>query len=306
MSSAGYCKHIISISLGSSQRDAQAVVKLGDVEVLVERRGTDGDFVKARQLMEQYDGKVDAIGLGGTDLFVYAGRERYTFRESARLVANVKYTPVLDGSGLKNSLERRLIHKLASNGCMAFQNKKVLLVCGVDRFGMAEALQEAGAKLTFGDLLFGLGIDKPIYSLGALASWAKVLAPVVTKLPVSWLYPMGKEQHKRSPKFPKYFWENDIIAGDFHFIRKFMPESLPGKIIITNTVTVADRKLLREAGVSILITTTPCLEGRSFGTNVMEALLVAVKGAQVPLSATEYIDLLEEYQIESSFENLSI
>lgn len=306
MSSAGYCKHIISISLGSSQRDAQAVVKLGDVEVLVERRGTDGDFAKARQLMEQYDGKVDAIGLGGTDLFVYAGRERYTFRESARLVANVKHTPVLDGSGLKNSLERRLIHKLASNGCMDFQNKKVLLVCGVDRFGMAEALQEAGAKLTFGDLLFGLGIDKPIYSLGALASWAKVLAPVVTKLPVSWLYPMGKDQHKRTPKFPKYFLENDIIAGDFHFIRKFMPESLPGKIIITNTVTVADRKLLREAGVSILITTTPCLEGRSFGTNVMEAFLVAVKGAQAPLSATEYIDLLEEYQIESSFENLSI
>ena len=143
MSSVAHRKHVISISLGSSERDAQVAVQLGDVELLVERRGTDGDFAKARQLMEQYDGKVDAMGLGGTDLYVYAGKERYTFRESAKLVANVKSTPVLDGSGLKNSLERRLIRKLAGEGTIDFKNKKVFLVCGVDRFGMAEALQEA-------------------------------------------------------------------------------------------------------------------------------------------------------------------
>ena len=304
MSSVAHRKHVISISLGSSERDAQVAVQLGDVELLVERRGTDGDFAKARQLMEQYDGKVDAMGLGGTDLYVYAGNVRYTFRESAKLVANVKDTPVLDGSGLKNSLERRLIRKLASEGVIDFKNKKVFLVCGVDRFGMAEALQEAGAELTFGDLLFGLGFNKPLRSLKALAGWAKVLAPVVTRLPVSWLYPMGKEQQKRTPKFSKYFLENDIIAGDFHFIRKFMPEKLPGKLIITNTVTSADRAMLKEAGVKLLITTTPSLEGRSFGTNVMEALLVALKGAKASLSADEYIELLDKYKIEASIEYL--
>ena len=304
MSTVAHRKHVISISLGSSERDAQVAVKLGDVELLVERRGTDGDFTKARQLMEEYDGKVDAMGLGGTDLYVYAGKVRYTFRESAKLVANVKSTPVLDGSGLKNSLERRLIRKLAGEGTIDFKNKKVFLVCGVDRFGMAEALQEAGAQLTFGDLLFGLGFNKPLRSLEALASWAKVLAPVVTRLPVSWLYPMGKEQQKRTPKFSQYFLENDIIAGDFHFIRKFMPEKLPSKTIITNTVTAADRAMLKEAGVKLLVTTTPSLEGRSFGTNVMEALLVALKGAKASLSADEYIELLDKYKIEASIEYL--
>ena len=305
MSSQKHKKHIISISLGSSDRDAKATVVLGEQELLVERRGTDGDFAKARQLMEECDGKVDAIGLGGTDLYVYAGDTRYTFRESAKLIANVKNTPVLDGSGLKNSLERRLIAKLAAEKVVDFKNKKVLLVCGVDRFGMAQALQEVGAKLTFGDLLFGLSVEKPLYSLESLACWAKVLAPIVTKLPVSWLYPMGKEQQKRTPKFSKYFLENDIIAGDFHFIRKFMPENLPDKIIITNTVTASDREMLKKAGVKLLITTTPCLDGRSFGTNVMEALLVAVKGAKSPLSVAEYIELLERYKIESSFEYLN-
>ena len=305
MKSIENCKHVISISLGSSTRDAQAILRLGDRGVVVERRGTDGDFGKARRLMEQWDGKADAIGLGGTDLYVCAGNKRYVFRESAKLIENVRKTPVLDGSGLKNTLERRLISKLAAEATIPIKGSKVLLVCAVDRFGMAEALQDAGADVTFGDLIFGLNIDKPLYSLKALGWWAELLAPIITKLPVSWFYPMGKEQEKRTVRHQKYFLENDIIAGDFHFIKKFMPDKLPGKIIITNTVTAADREMLRQAGVSILITTTPCLEGRSFGTNVMEALLVAMNGSKTALSAEEYLKLIEQYHIESSTEYLS-
>lgn len=297
-------KHIVSVSLGSSKRDASAVLELCGQKVHIERRGTDGDFRFARQLLEQWDGKADAIGLGGTDLYVYAGKERYIFRESARLVANVKHTPVLDGSGLKNSLERKLIRQLAASNEVKIKGSKVLLVCAVDRFGMAEALLEAGAQVTFGDLIFGLNINKPLHSLKALAWWASLLAPVVTKLPVSWFYPMGKEQDERVARHPEYFLESDIIAGDFHYIKKFMPEHLPGKSIITNTVTAADREMLRKAGIKILITTTPCIKGRSFGTNVMEAMLVALHDGKGPLSAEEYLKLIEHYHIESSVEYL--
>lgn len=305
MNSAKHIRHVISVSLGSSERDAEASLTLGDTEIMIERRGTDGDLDKARKLLEYWDGKADAIGLGGTDLYVYAGGRSYTFRESARLIANVRNTPVLDGSGLKNSLERRLIKKLAAEKTVAVKDSKVLLVCGVDRFGMAEALQEEGARVTFGDLIFGLNINKPLHSLNALGFWAALLAPVITKMPVSWFYPMGSEQKTRTVRHAEYFQDNDIIAGDFHYIRKFMPDKLPEKIIITNTVTVTDREMLRQAGVKMLITTTPRLAGRSFGTNVMEAMLVALKGSKKPLSAAEYIKLLEDYQIESSVEYLS-
>lgn len=298
-------KYVVSISLGSSKRDAHAILELGGQKISIERRGTDGDFDKARQLLESWDGKADAIGLGGTDLYVYAGKKRYTFRESAQLIANVHKTPVLDGSGLKNSLERKLIQTLAAGNEVKIKDSKVLLVCAVDRFGMAEALLEAGAKVTFGDLVFGLNINKPLYSLHALDFWAKLLAPVVTKLPVSWFYPMGKEQDTRVVRYPEYFLDSDIIAGDFHYIKKFMPSKLPGKTIITNTVTAADRVMLKEAGIKMLITTTPCIEGRSFGTNVMEAMLVALHNGNGPLSAVEYLELLEHYHIESSVEYFS-
>ena len=106
-------KHVVSISLGSSKRDAKVTLDLGEEKIIVERRGTDGNLQAAKKLLEELDGKVDAFGLGGTDLYVYAGSKRYMFRESAELVKDVKKTPVLDGSGLKNSLERRLIQRLA-------------------------------------------------------------------------------------------------------------------------------------------------------------------------------------------------
>lgn len=295
-------KHIVSISLGSSKRDSRADIMLGDTALTIERCGTDGDFAKARMLLGYWDGKADAIGLGGTDLYVYAGKQRYTFRESAKLIADVRQSPVVDGSGLKNSLERRLIKKLSDEKTIDFRDCKVLLVCGVDRFGMAEALLDVGADVTFGDLIFGLNIDKPLHSLKALSFWAALLAPVITRLPVSWFYPMGKNQEQRSPRHTEYFLQNDIIAGDFHFIKKYMPPELPGKIIITNTVTADDRKMLRQAGVKMLITTTPCLNGRSFGTNVMEAMLVALQDKKKTLSSDDYLRLLDLYKIESSVE----
>ena len=299
-------KQVISISLGSSERDAVTEEYFGDEKVRIERRGTDGDKEKARMLFAEYDGKVDAMGLGGTDLYIFAGGRRYKFRESAALVAGVKKTPVVDGSGLKDSLERIVVANLAKSGIIDFSNKKVLLVCGVDRFGMAEAIVEAGSDVTFGDLIFGLGLDLPVKSLKTLASLASLLAPLLTKLPVSWFYPVGKEQTRRAAAHCKYFEENDIIAGDFHFIRKHMPDKLPGKYIITNTVTSADREFLRQAGISCLVTTTPSFAGRSFGTNVLEAVMVALHGGGKRLTSSDYEILLKKYSIEPTIEFFNI
>lgn len=296
---------VVSISLGSSERNATAELELAGKKFIVERIGTDGNLRKAKELLQSMDGEAAAFGLGGTDLYVYAGNNRYTFKESADLIADVHKTPVLDGSGLKNSLERKVINELVKSGLVPLKGTKVLLVCGVDRFGMAEALLENGAELTLGDLIFSLNINKPLHSLKALGFWAKILAPFITRLPVSWFYPMGEDQEKRVVRHPEYFKENEIIAGDFHYIKKFMPEQLPGKIIITNTVTTADREMLRKAGVKLLITTTPSLNGRSFGTNVMEALLVALNNSKAALSAEKYLELLERYHIEASVESLA-
>jgi hypothetical protein len=53
-------------------------------------------------------------------------------------------------------------------------------------------------------------------------------------------------------------------------------------------------EIFRKAGVKYLVTTTPVLEGRSFGTNMMEAALVAVSGKGRPLTWDEYDELLDK------------
>ncbi len=281
-------KTVVSISLGSSVRDAKGILVLGDETVALERKGTDGDTRRAEELLCFFDGKADAIGLGGTDLYLFAGGRRYIFSESARLLKQVKHTPVLDGSGLKNTLERMAVQYLAENGIVDFRGKKVLLVCAVDRFGMAEALAEQQCRTVFGDIIYGLGCNIPIRSLSSLDRWASVLVPVITKLPIRWMYPTGKQQERHIERHPEYFKESDIIAGDFLFIRRFMPPRMDGKVVITNTVTADDRRNLQEAGVKTLVTTTPSLQGRSFGTNVLEAAIVAASGKKEALRPEEY------------------
>jgi len=128
---------------------------------------------------------------------------------------------------------------------------------------------------------------------------AKVIAPVVTCLPISLFYPTGDRQNESKPKFGDYFQEADIIAGDFHFIRRYMPLELPGKIVITNTVTKDDEELLKTRGIATLVTTTPEIDGRSFGTNLLEAVLIALAGKKPgELTAADYSRILDEIGVE--------
>src|SRR5262245_36103252 len=106
-------KRAVSVSLGSSTRDKQAEGRLGDASILIERRGTDGDARRARALFRELDGKVDALGLGGFEMYVRVENQRYPLRAGLGLVRDVRKSPVVDGGGLKQTLERRVFELAA-------------------------------------------------------------------------------------------------------------------------------------------------------------------------------------------------
>lgn len=297
-------KRVVSVSLGSAKRNHAVEIELLGKQFRVERIGTDGDLNRAIAMVKELDGNVDAFGMGGIDLYIQAGGRRYILREAKRIAAAARKTPMLDGTGLKNTLERKAVGHLPSILGRSLAGEKVLMVCGIDRFGMAEAFGEAGADLTLGDLIFTVGVPMPIHSLRALDMIARVIAPVLTQLPFRYLYPTGSKQEQQVSRGEKYFRENRIIAGDFHFIRRFMPQDMQGKIVLTNTVTRDDVTLLKERGVEILVTTTPELNGRSFGTNVMEALLVAFVEGKDSLPAAQYEELLDKLAFKPRVEML--
>lgn len=298
-------KRIVSVSIGSSERDHAAELELMGQRVRVERIGTDGDIDKAIALIRELDGKVDAFGMGGIDLYVWAGGRRYELRDAKRIARAAGRTPIVDGSGLKNSLERRIVTYLEDNMHIRWPERKVLLVSAVDRFGMAEELAKTGCDLIIGDLMFVLGLPVPLRSLGTFVRVARLLAPIVVQLPISVLYPTGEKQTATKPKFQKYYQWADVIAGDFHFIRRHMPDDLTGKTVITQTITKKDVDELKRRGVRLLVTSTPELNGRSFATNVIEALLIAVSGRGQELAPEEYLALIDELDLRPRIEQLN-
>jgi hypothetical protein len=293
-------KKVVSVSLGSSTRDHRADVTFMGEAFDISRVGTDGKLDAAIAMVRELDGHVDAIGLGGIDVYLYAGRHRYALRDGLRLLEAAKITPVVDGSGLKNTLEREAVRFMQDELKMDLRGRRVLMVSALDRFGMAQALVDAGADVLFGDFIFALDKDMPVRDLHEFERMAEKYLPDACKLPFQFFYPTGKKQEKPpEPKYPQYYEQAEIIAGDFHFMRQFMPDRLDGKIVLTNTVTQANVDELAARGARLLITTTPEIAGRSFGTNVLEAALLALLGKSwSEVAPADYERLLNELHLK--------
>ncbi len=298
-------KRAVSISLGSSARDKKVIVHFNGEPISVERIGTDGDEKKARQLFAELDGKVDALGVGGVELDIRVGGRVYLLRSGQQLVQDVRQTPTVCGAGLKNTLERRVFELAAEELGDMPHYRYAFMTLGVDRYGMAEAMADVSDKVVFGDLMFGLDIPIAITGIKSLNRAGRILLPIVRLLPISMIYPTGEKQETIEPKYEKYFDEAELVGGDFLYIRKHLPDDLAGKTILTNTTTEADVELLRERGLRWLITTTPRFEGRTFGTNLLEAALTAYAGKGRELSDEELTALVDELKLRPNVQRLN-
>jgi|GEM_PF-5982949 len=150
-------KRAVSISLGSSARDKQVEIELLGEKVSIERRGTDGDIARATALFTELDGQVDALGVGGIDLWVEMGPRKLPITAAHKLVRGVRHTPVVDGGGLKNTLERQVAQVLVAELGPAYATGRVLLPVGVDRYGMTLSFFEQGYEVVCADLMFTIG-----------------------------------------------------------------------------------------------------------------------------------------------------
>jgi hypothetical protein len=276
-------KRAVSISIGSSKRDKSVEVNILGEKVLLERIGTDGDLKKAARLFKELDGKVDAFGVGGGLLGLMVAKTWYPMHSLLPLVDEVRQTPLVDGTGLKMTLEWRTVLDVVQQLGSYLGEKKALVMTAVDRWGMVQGVVDAEIECVYGDLLYSLGLPFPIRSAKTAQMMAAALAPLICRLPFEWVYPIGKAQEKQKPTQIKYFQEANLVLGDCHYIWKYMPERMDGKVIITNTTTYEDVETFRRSGVKFLVTTTPVYDGRSFGTNMMEAAIIAAAGRKEPV-----------------------
>lgn len=300
-------KRAVSISIGSSKRDKAVEVTLLGEKVSIERIGTDGDMEAAALKYKELDGKVDAFGVGGADLGTIVDGKWFPLYSVQPMVRFVKKTPLVDGGGLKNTLENKAPAFLdrTIRDYINSRGRKVLVTVGMDRWGLAKSFSDAGYETVYGDFMFGLDIPIALHKLSHLKFMGNLLMPIVGRLPFEWIYPTGEKQEKRTPKWGKYYDWATVIAGDCHYIKRFMPDNMQGKVIVTNTTTTDDVALFKKCGVKYLVTTTPVLDGRSFGTNMLEAALVAVSGKGRPLTWDELNEMLDKLGSEPQLQELN-
>lgn len=292
-------KKVAGISLGSSKRDHTVELNVLGTHIQAYRKGCDGDLdlMRERLIEADQDPDVAAIGLGGVSITLEAAGKSYVFREIKDLVKVVKNTPIVDGTGLKDAVEGRAASYLRDELGVEVKGKKALITSAVDRWGLAMAFDDAGAINTYGDLLYALDLNVMVNSRKTLTRVIKLVMPVARLLPFTFLYPTTTDSEtktKRTAFTDKLYAEADFIVGDFKYVVKYLPPSLEGKIVITNTTTPEDIELLKNHGVDMIVTTTPNLEGRTFGTNVIEAMLVASQGADKALTYERYYELMVE------------
>ena len=303
-------KKILSISVGSSSRNHVTEQEFLGQMCHLERRGMDGDFDQAVELYAELDGTVDAFGVGGAEFYLEVGRRRYYFRDCKRISRAVQKSKIGDGNGVKGLLAKRALLALEEHlqrEGKTLRGLPALKTNAVDRYQMAEALVNAGCDVTFGDFMFALGLPIAVHSLSTVRLLAAFILPWLTQLPYTWFYPLGAQQDKDpEPRYTQYYKGAVVLAGDFVQIRAHMPDDLSGKIIVTNTTTARNVEELQDRGLHMLVTTTPRLEGRSFGTNVMEATMLALMDKpQSQVTEADFLAMIERIPITPTLEVLN-
>lgn len=302
-------KRVVSISLGSATRDYTFTTTILGQAVEVRRIGTNGDVARAAQLVKEYDGRVDAIALGGLTPVFHVGGALYPHREAIQIARGAQRTPVTAGQGFKGTLERWAVHKANERKRGLFNFRRILVTSGIERYALAQALSQYESELRFGDPIIHTGFPRlpAPRSLQQLEWYAATALPFAVLLPYAVLHPVGLGNEGHDPRAEHLFRWADVIAGDFAYVRRFAPQDLREKVIVTDDPLPAEIADLRARGVKTLITMTPPLSDAVpfVSTDTLEAIAIAIMECGANPTEAELLDFINQTGWQPTVQDLS-
>ena len=134
--------------------------------------------------------------------------------------------------------------------------KRVLVTSAVDRWGMSRRFADAGCEMTYGDLLYALGVPIMIHDARharARRSTSSRRSPC--SCPFSWLYeaeadhepPRSKTDSRSTPSSTRTPTSSRATTST---CARYMPDDMSGKWVVTNTTTAEDVEFLRARAAS--------------------------------------------------------
>lgn len=274
------------------------VVALGDRRAEILWRGCGRDLQRARALVREHDGKVDAIGLDGIPTDLELGEAHRRYQPGREVAAAAKQTPIVDGGGVRAGLERWSVVLADRAEPGIFSQKRVLMVPGINHVGLAQALGRLSPRVEYYDpeMFFGLP-DVP--GVGSEETLGTADAPTLEALkdaPLDKISPPAHDDARRAT--PHFRWA-DVIAGDVAAIRHFAPMDLRKKTVVVPYASSADVADFRARGASILVTLMPSLEPgvamARYSSALIEAVFVALRDdPTMPLTEDTYLNLMAD------------
>ena len=278
-------KQVVSISLGPKTADFELDTEFLGHAFSVRRLGTDGDLNEMLDLLLQWDGKADAIGLGSMKFPNAIGPKHVLERraEKIRALSERVNTPVTMGSALRSVVHEWAIRHVEFVFGNYFDNARVFFFSGLANHKIARILNEFTDNMIFADPILENGIGKFIKSVRDLELYASGIHEVLKWFP-------GKKFS--ASLMPVRLWNihlmkkalqqaQVIVVPHYDFYRYLENtglEELGRKIIITSCAYEDRVTFLQERGVDAIIDTAPKVLEKVVGLNVLEAMMLAALG----------------------------
>jgi predicted amino acid dehydrogenase len=289
-------KKILVIHL--NDENSVETVQFLEQELQIERIGCAGDPEQVQQLIAEYDGTVDAIGLEGMPAKLELGNARTEHRVGMTLADAAETTHVVDGHGIRAGLERWgvILADRAQPGI--FAHKRVLMVPGLNHIGLAQALRRRTEHIRYADpaVYFGLPHLPGVGSQITLEQAAPRTLNLLRDAPFRRVSPQVGDPDRERISEP-FEWAN-VLAGDIGAILRYAPDDLKRKTVVVEWATEGNLVELQKRGVSIVVTMMPALDGGELGrwsAATVEAALVALReNVSAELNEDTYLDMLAD------------
>ncbi len=288
-------KKILVLHLGDD--DEITTVSFLNQTLEIRRLGTGGDADRAGACIAEYDGKVHAIALEGFTAQLRLGTASRPHEVGLALKSATSRSPIVDGSGVRDGLERWAVMLADRAQPGIFAEKVILMTPGLNHAGLIDELNKHSRTIRYADpfVFFNLPDFPLVGNRQTLDRAAGLTLDQLHDAPFRRLHPLAGTPHTHRSESP--FHSADILAGDIGAIRRYAPALLEHKTIVVEYATAEDLADLQERGVSIVVTLMPALDGKGelgqWSAATIEAIFAALRpNPTVPLSEDVYLDLM--------------
>ncbi len=300
-------KTIANISLGSDRDDYDIQTQFMGKDFRLLRFGTNGDPDKAADLIQEWDSKVDAIGLGSFKAPYDLGMQRLKGKQKEKLRQLCKQlsSPLTTGDTLREVGHewsiRHIQHKFGNN---YFNNKKILFFSGMINSPLAKILSEYTTNLTFCDPIFENGIPKFLKSMNDLKLYAKGLHKILEWVPSKKFSNFASPvQNYNQFLVSRAIQESQVIVAPYYRFYNYLGDcglkELGRKVVITSTAYDDRVNFLKERGVDVIIDTTPKIIKKVVGVSVLEAMImVALDKTPETLSNDDLLEVITDLRMD--------